>query len=98
MNPGDVRPDAPADVRADAPADVTVPQVPVRLGQFLKLANLLASGAEAKRLVAQGRVRVDGGVELRRGRQLHGGEVVAVAGGSSARVVGAGAWAARRPG
>ena len=42
----------------------------IRLGQFLKLANLIESGAEAKQLIAGGLVRVNGEVETRRGRQL----------------------------
>lgn len=74
------------DVPAIPVPAVPVRQVPVRLGQFLQLANLLDSGAEAKQLVADGLVRVDGEVELRRGRQLHGGEVIAVDGSGSARV------------
>ncbi len=68
------------------PVDVPIRDDTIRLGQFLKLANLLDSGAEAKALIADGLVQVDGEVELRRGRQLHGGEVVSVPGGA-ARVV-----------
>ncbi len=48
----------------------------IRLGQFLKFANLADSGAQARELIAAGLVKVDGEVETRRGRQLHGGEVV----------------------
>ena len=40
----------------------------IRLGQLLKYANLVADGAEAKSLIAAGRVRVDGQPEARRGR------------------------------
>jgi len=58
----------------------------IRLGQFLKLANLVESGGEAKPLVADGAVTVNGEVETRRGRQLSPGDVVSV-GGHSARVV-----------
>ena len=58
----------------------------IRLGQFLKLANLVESGGEAKPLVADGEVTVNGEVETRRGRQLAPGDVVSV-GGHSARVV-----------
>lgn len=59
----------------------------IRLGQFLKLANLLDSGAEAKLIVAEGEVAVNGETELRRGRQLKAGDVVSVF-GNSARVGG----------
>lgn len=67
------------------PVDVPIRDESIRLGQFLKLANLLDSGAEAKALIADGLVQVDGEVELRRGRQLRGGAVVSVP-GASARV------------
>jgi ribosome-associated protein len=66
------------------PTDVPV-RGAIRLGQFLKLANLVESGGEAKPLVADGAVTVNGEVETRRGRQLAPGDVVSV-GGQSARV------------
>ena len=53
-------------------------RVPIRLGQFLKLADLAESGVDAAALVAEGDVEVDGEVETRRGRQLRGGEIVTV--------------------
>ena len=65
--------------------DVPVRDDAIRLGQFLKLANLVESGGEAKPLIADGAVTVNGEVETRRGRQLADGDVVAV-GGQSARV------------
>lgn len=68
-------------------SDVPVRSIPVRLGQLLQLANLIESGSAAKEVVAEGLVRVDGEVELRRGRQLHGGEVVQVDGAAPVRVV-----------
>lgn len=58
----------------------------IRLGQFLKLASLIESGAEAKEVIADGLVSVNGEVEVRRGRQLNTGDVVEI-GGTSARVV-----------
>lgn len=48
----------------------------IRLGQFLKLADLVEHGGEAKAVLAGGGVRVNGEVETRRGRQLHRGDVV----------------------
>lgn len=50
----------------------------IRLGQFLKLAGLAESGAQARDLVADGEVSVNGEVDTRRGRQLHKGDVVEV--------------------
>jgi ribosome-associated protein len=52
----------------------------IKLGQFLKLSDLVDSGADAKGLLAQGLVRVNGDVETRRGRQLVAGDVVECAG------------------
>lgn len=68
--------------------DVPIRDESIRLGQFLKLASLIESGAEAKTFIADGLVSVNGEVDLRRGRQLHEGDVVEIEGGPSARVVG----------
>ncbi len=67
------------------PVDVPIADGGIKLGQFLKLANLIESGSEAKPLLAAGMVRVNGDVETRRGRHLQGGDVVTVA-AQSARV------------
>ena len=42
----------------------------IRLGQLLKVANLVSTGGEAKALIQGGEVRVNGEIETRRGRQL----------------------------
>jgi len=68
-----------------APEDVPIRDESIRLGQFLKLANLVESGSEAKPLLAAGMVRVNDEVETRRGRQLQSGDVVSIA-AQSARV------------
>jgi len=65
--------------------DVPISDEMIRLGQFLKLANLVDSGADAKPVIQGGAVQVNGEVETRRGRQLHRGDVVTVA-GARARV------------
>ena len=52
----------------------------IRLGQVLKVAGIADSGGEAKALIADGRVSVNGEVETRRGRQLHAGDELAAAG------------------
>ena len=71
--------------------DVPVDDEGIKLGQFLKLANLIESGAQAKQVLAGGIVRVNGEVETRRGRQLERGDVVSVA-ANSARVGGEREW------
>ena len=65
--------------------DVAIRDDSIRLGQFLKLADLVDTGADARPLVQSGRVRVNGEPETRRGRQLRRGDVVEVA-GAAARV------------
>jgi ribosome-associated protein len=50
----------------------------IRLGQALKLSGLADSGGEARALLEQGAVSVNGEVETRRGRQLRHGDVVAL--------------------
>ncbi|MEA2496271.1 MAG: ribosome-associated protein [Thermoleophilaceae bacterium] len=48
----------------------------IRLGQLLKLADLVDSGGEARDLLEYDEVFVNGERETRRGRQLHPGDVV----------------------
>ena len=50
----------------------------IRLGELLKLAGVVATGGEAKLLLASEEVRVNGEPESRRGRQLHAGDEVLV--------------------
>ena len=52
----------------------------IRLGQFLKLADVVDQGSDAKQLLAEGAVLVNGEPEARRGRQLATGDVVTVDG------------------
>ena len=71
--------------------DVQIDDEGIKLGQFLKLANLVESGSEAKQVLAGGVVRVNGDIETRRGRQLERGDVVSL-GANSARVGGERDW------
>ena len=52
----------------------------IRLGQFLKVVGLVATGGEAKHVIQEGYVTVNGEVETRRKRQLHPGDTVELAG------------------
>ena len=65
--------------------DVAIREESIRLGQFLKLADLIDNGAEVKPLMIQGLVTVNGDTETRRGRRLEKGDVVAL-GDASVRV------------
>ncbi|MGB3301540.1 RNA-binding S4 domain-containing protein [Gordonia sp. (in: high G+C Gram-positive bacteria)] len=65
--------------------EIEISDQSIRLGQFLKLANLIESGADAKAVIADGMVAVNGEEETRRGRQLVVGDVVEL-GGVSVRV------------
>jgi ribosome-associated protein len=52
----------------------------IQLARFLKLQGLVGTGGEAKILIQRGDVSVNGAIETRRGRQLHPGDRVRLAG------------------
>ena len=71
--------------------DPTIRIVPItggsiRLGQLLKLADFADTGGDAKALLEAGAVRVNGEVEVRRGRQLCDGDLIA-SGGNTVKVI-----------
>jgi ribosome-associated protein len=69
----------------DSVRDVRIRDDTIRLGQALKLAGLAGSGGDARALIEEGAVRVNGEVETRRGRQLLRGDLVTV-GGETVRI------------
>lgn len=52
----------------------------IKLDQFLKLVGVVDTGGQAKLLIQDGRVRVNGAIELRRGRKLVNGDRVTTMG------------------
>lgn len=58
--------------------DVPIRDAEIRLGQFIKLANLVETGGVAKELIAAGAVTVNGTAETRRGKVLRIGDEVAL--------------------
>lgn len=50
----------------------------IQLDQFLKLNGVAASGGEAKHMIKNGQVIVNGEVETRRGRKLRAGDIVQI--------------------
>lgn len=75
---GQVRDDGNVHLVAELEAPVRAVEVTgeIRLGQFLKHAGLVDTGADAKALIASGGVVVNDEVDTRRGRQLVDGDVV----------------------
>ena len=47
----------------------------IKLGQAMKAAGIVSSGTDAKMLIQDGQVTVNGEVETRRGRKLYDGDV-----------------------
>lgn len=48
----------------------------IKLGQVLKAAGMVESGVDAKIVIQNGEVKVNGQVETQRGKKLVGGEIV----------------------
>ena len=55
---------------------ILVKTLPIRLGQFLKFADMVQDGIEAKIRIQEGEVKVNGEIENRRGRQLQNNDIV----------------------
>ena len=60
--------------------EITINTEYITLGQFLKLADIIQSGGEAKSFLAQNKVEIDGTSDNRRGRKLRGGEIIEILG------------------
>ncbi|MGJ4050188.1 RNA-binding S4 domain-containing protein [Corynebacterium macclintockiae] len=56
--------------------EVSIRDSEIKLGQFIKLANLVETGGEAKEVIAAGAVQVNGEVDTRRGKTLRPGDEV----------------------
>ena len=48
----------------------------IKLGQAMKLAGMVGSGVDAKMMIQDGQVEVNGEVEYQRGKKLHEGDVI----------------------
>ncbi|MFC6704620.1 RNA-binding S4 domain-containing protein [Flexivirga alba] len=62
------------------PIDIEIRDDSIRLGQLLKLSNLVDDGATAREVIMSGEVTVNGEFDTRRGRQVRPGDVVSFAG------------------
>lgn len=52
----------------------------IKLGQLLKAAGIAESGVDAKFMIQDGLVKVNGSVEYQRGKKLYEGDIVEVSG------------------
>jgi ribosome-associated protein len=62
------------------PRTVVVREVPIELCQFIKFGGLSASGGEAKQLIAEGSVLLNGAIEKQKRKKLAEGDKVTVNG------------------
>lgn len=69
------------------PIDFNLKTEYITLGQLLKAADIVSSGAEAKDVLAQGGILVNGELDCRRGRKLRSTDVVTLADGQVIHVV-----------
>lgn len=56
--------------------DVRIETEYIKLGQFLKWVGIADTGAESKELITESKVKVNGQVELRRGKKLRKGDII----------------------
>ena len=59
----------------------------INLTQAIKRSGCVLSGGEAKTLIAEGRVRLNGEVELRKRKQLAVGDLIKIEDGPAIRIV-----------
>lgn len=52
----------------------------IKLDQFLKFESLVGSGGEAKNVIQDGLVKVNGNIETARGKKLHKGDIIEIFG------------------
>lgn len=62
----------------NTPTEIRIKKEPIRLSQFLKLANVAQDGLEAKIRITEGDVLVNGTLETRRGRKLIKNDIVQI--------------------
>jgi ribosome-associated protein len=68
------------ETNSSSPRKVTVREVPIELCQFIKFGGLTESGGEAKQLISEGLVLLNGVIETQKRKKLAVGDVVKVHG------------------
>ncbi|XTR37866.1 S4 domain-containing protein YaaA [Paraclostridium tenue] len=60
--------------------EITIDSEFIKLDQFLKLVDIASTGGHAKFLIQEGLVKVNGEIEIRRGKKLRSNDIVEVEG------------------
>ena len=60
--------------------EITIKDDFIKLGQALKLANVVSDGVEAKLVINEGQVKVNNETDTRRGRKVYAGDVISFEG------------------
>jgi ribosome-associated protein len=71
---------SPQKANPSRPRNIVVREVPIELCQFIKFGGLTESGGEAKQLIAEGAVLLNGVVESQKRKKLVAGDKVTVKG------------------
>jgi len=56
--------------------DMEITEEPIELCRILKFENMVASGGEAKHVIAEGLVKVNGEVETRKRKKIFSGDII----------------------
>ena len=56
--------------------EIQISEAPIELYKILKFENMVVSGGEAKTVIAEGRVRVNGEIETRKRKKIFSGDVI----------------------
>ena len=56
--------------------NITLKEEYIKLGQALKVSGYVGSGVDAKMVIQDGLVKVNGEIEYQRGKKLRGGDIV----------------------
>lgn len=59
----------------------------IKLSQFLKLANITSQGSDAKILISEGMIKVNGKTVYQRGKKLYNGDKIEYSQGGSFEVI-----------
>lgn len=60
------------------PVEIKITSEFIALGQFLKFADIIQSGGEAKSFLANNEVKINGEIDNRRGRKLRPGDEIEI--------------------